>query len=118
MASMNLELRTCDPACNPYLALGGLLAAGFDGLTQQLHPGPPMGHSPAVLGHQEHLQGDIRPLPETLEAALEALQHDPVLTQALGADLTQDYLMVKRAEVAACQEPDPEGERARYLTVY
>ena len=39
MESTNLELKPCDPSNNPYLALGGLLAAGLDGMARKLDPG-------------------------------------------------------------------------------
>src|SRR5207302_11432478 len=40
--STNAELKACDASCNPYLALGGLLAAGLDGLERGLEPPEPV----------------------------------------------------------------------------
>jgi glutamine synthetase len=118
MASANLELRTCDASCNPYLALGGVLAAGMDGLLSARHPGMPVTHNPVALADEAcSLQGIAR-LPQALEAALAALQQDAVLMDALGGDLAQVYLAVKRAEATAFREQDPERERSHVLCVY
>lgn len=115
MASMNLELRACDSSCNPYLALGGLLAAGMDGIIHQLHPGAPVIHHPMVLCNKACCHQGIQQLPPTLEAALAALQRDTVLIGALGDALTHTYLAVKRTEATAWREHAPEHERAQSL---
>jgi glutamine synthetase len=118
MASINLELKPCDPSCNPYLALGGLLAAGLDGITRQLHPGPPLLQDPDVLSNDERLQRGIHRLPQTLDAALDALQTDEMLTTSLGQELAQEYVMVKRAEAAAFQDQDIAFELSQHFYVY
>jgi glutamine synthetase len=41
-ASTNAELKACDATCNPYLALGGLVAAGLDGIERGLEPPEPV----------------------------------------------------------------------------
>ena len=118
MASINLELKPCDPSCNPYLALGGLLAAGLDGIAHQRHPGPPTLHDPASLSEDESHQRNIQRLPRTLTEALDALQADTVLMTALGTELAQEYLIVKRAEAAAFRDKDEMFELAHHFYVY
>ena len=118
MASINLELKPCDPSCNPYLALGGLLAAGLDGIARQRHPGPPTLHDPASLSEHERHQRNIQRLPRTLTEALDALQADAVLMTALGTELAQEYLIVKRAEAAAFRDKDEMFELAHHFYVY
>jgi glutamine synthetase len=118
MASINLEFRPCDPSCNPYLALGGLLAAGLDGLVQQRHPGPAVVYNPALLADEARHQCGIHRLPQTLDDALAALQADAVLTTALGHDLAQEYVLVKGAEAAVFRQHDLAFELARHLEVY
>ena len=115
---MNLELRTCDASCNPYLALGSLLAAGIDGLARQFHPDVPVTHNPAEIADEACLLQDPQRLPRTLEAALGALQQDAVLMNALGDDLAQVYLAVKQAAAIAFRGQDPERERSQILHVY
>jgi glutamine synthetase len=118
MASLNLEFRPCDASCNPYLALGGLLAAGLDGLLQQRHPGPAVSHNPALLDDEARRQGGICRLPQNLDDALTALQADTALTAALGDDLAQEYTLVKHAEAAAFRTHDLAFELAQHLEVY
>jgi len=64
-ASTNVELKAADATCNPYLALGALIAAGLDGLEQRLEPPEPIQVDPATLSDDERLARGIRPLPVT-----------------------------------------------------
>jgi glutamine synthetase len=97
--STNLELKPCDPSCNPYLALGGLLAAGLDGMERRLDPGEPALVDPDALPEAERQRRGIRRLPASLGEALDALERDELLCAALGEVLAREYLVVKRSEV-------------------
>lgn len=98
MESTNLELKPCDPSCNPYLALGALLAAGLDGLERRLDPGEPALVDPDTLSEAERQRRGIRRLPAALGEALDALERDEVLRAAMGEVLAREYLAVKRSE--------------------
>jgi glutamine synthetase len=97
-ASTNAELKAADATCNPYLALGGLIAAGLDGLETGLEPPEPVEVDPAAIPVQEREDRGIERLPDTQEEALDALEADEVLTAALGPVLTESYLAVRRSE--------------------
>ncbi len=99
MESTNLELKPCDPSNNPYLALGGLLAAGLDGMERRLDPGEPVLADPDTLSESERKRRGVRRLPISLAEALDALERDEVLRAALGETLAKEYLVVKRSEV-------------------
>jgi glutamine synthetase len=99
--STNLELKPSDPSCNPYLALGGLLAAGLDGIERKLEPGAPTLVDPDTLSDAERAERGIRRLPRSLGEALDALEADETLRAALGEGLAREYLAVKRSEVRA-----------------
>src|SRR5215212_3447419 len=90
-ASTNLELRASDPSCNPYLALGGVLAAGLDGIRRKLRPNPRLlvTGDPARLTEDELAERGIRPLPRSLYNAIDALEADRVLLTALGEPLAR-----------------------------
>jgi glutamine synthetase len=105
-ASTNAELKACDSSSNPYLALGGLIAAGLDGIERELEPREPVAVDPATLSEPERTGRGIAPLPATQAAALDALAGDRVLTEALGPVLTQSYLAVRRSEWAAYSAED------------
>jgi glutamine synthetase len=97
-ASTNLELKASDATCNPYLAVGGVIAAGLDGLERGLEPPDPVEVDPATLSDDERETLGVRRLPASQEEALDALEDDPVLMGALGPVLAGSYLTVRRSE--------------------
>jgi glutamine synthetase len=116
--STNLELKPADHSGNPYLAMGALLAAALDGIRRELDPGEPVEVDPGNLSDEERERRGIRRLPESLGAALDALERDTVLTAALGPLLTSAYLGVKRLEIAYFAEKSPEQEALAHLYKY
>jgi glutamine synthetase len=108
--STNVELKACDSSCNPYLALGGLIAAGLDGLERQLQLPPPMTVDPFTMTEDERAAGKIVRHPGSLAEALERLERDSVLMDALGDRLSGSYLAVKRQDVADFSDQDEDFE--------
>lgn len=97
--STNVELKACDSSCNPYLALGGLIAAGLDGVERRLELPPPVTADPFTLSEKERAAIGAARHPESLAAALANLEQDGVLMEALGDRLSGSYLAVKRRDV-------------------
>jgi glutamine synthetase len=118
MESTNVEFKPCDPSCNPYLALGGLLAAGLDGLERKLAAGPPVLVDPDSLSEGERERLGIRRYPTSLAEALDALERDEVLRAALGDALAREYLIVKRSEVRAFTAQDTAFELEHHFHKY
>jgi glutamine synthetase len=116
--STNVELKCADATCNPYLALGGLIAAGLHGLEQGLEPPEPVPVDPAGIPEDEREQRGIHRLPTTLAEALDALEADAVLTQALGPVLAGSYLAVRRSEWAAYSTGDEAFEQQGHFLKY
>jgi glutamine synthetase len=116
--STNCELKPADHSGNPYLALGGLIAAGLDGIRRALDPGEPVAVDPGNLSDEERLQRGIRRLPETLDAALDALEADGVLCDALGLTLANSYVAVKRLESRHFADTSPEEEARQHFYKY
>ncbi len=116
--STNFELKPADHSGNPYLALGGLIAAGLDGIRRNLNPGEPVDIDPGNFSDEERERRGIRRLPETLDAALDALEEDTVLVEALGPLLTSSYLAVKRLESSFFKEKSPEEETRQHFYKY
>ena len=104
--STNLELKPSDPSNNPYLALGGLLAAGLDGIENKRDPGEPTLVDPDTLSDAERQRRGIRRLPTSLGAALDALERDEMLRAALGETLAKEIVIVKRSEVRGFEGKD------------
>jgi glutamine synthetase len=113
--STNVEFKPCDPSCNPYLALGGLMAAGLDGLARALDPGEATLVDPDTLSEAERTHRRIRRYPTSLGEALDALERDDVLVDALGKPLAREYLAVKRSEVRAFEGKEPDFELEQHF---
>jgi glutamine synthetase len=117
-ASTNVELKAADATCNPYLALGGLIAAGLDGLERSLEPPEPVEVDPATIPDDEREARGIVPLPASQKEALDALEADDVLTAALGPVLAGSYLAVRRSEWDAYSLQDEDFEQRGHFLKY
>jgi glutamine synthetase len=117
-ASTNLELKASDASANPYISLGGVIAAALDGIKRGLDPGEPVNEDPGNLTDAEREQRGIRRFPLTAREALDELERDAVLTGALGAPLATEYLKVRRAEAAAYAEKDEAFELDQHFFKY
>jgi glutamine synthetase len=113
--SVNLELKASDPSNNPYLALGGLIAAGLDGIVRQLKPGDPILVDPGNFSEEERAKRGIQRYPTTQAEALDALEKDQVLMEALGPEMSASYLAVKRSEYAAFVAEDLDFEIKHHI---
>jgi glutamine synthetase len=116
--STNLELKASDASANPYIALGGVIAAALDGIDRGLDPGEPVNQDPGNLTDAEREKRGIRRFPLTASEALDELEGDAVLTGALGAGLATEYLKVRRAEAAAYAEKDEAFELDQHFFKY
>ena len=116
--SANLELKASDASANPYISLGGVMAAALDGIARELDPGEPVDVDPGNLTDDERARRGIRRFPETASEALDELEKDAVLMAALGAPLATEYLKVRRAEAAAYAEQDDAYELEHHFFKY
>jgi glutamine synthetase len=117
-ASTNIELKAADASCNPYLAVGGLIAAGLDGIERGLKPPEPVEVDPATIADDERERRAIRPLPSSQQESLRALEADTLLTDALGPVLAQSYLAVRRSEWEAYSVEDEAFEQQGHFLKY
>ena len=117
-ASTNLELKPSDATGNPYLALGAVIHAGLDGIRNKLDPGRPVDTDPATLSGATRRRRGIRGLPSSLGQALDALEADELLCEALGPLRRDAYLAVKRSEVAAFGDRDAAFECFHHFTKF
>ena len=116
--STRCEVRVPDPACNPYLALAVMLAAGLDGVEQGIDPGPPVDKNIFTMSHREKRRLRIDQLPANLAEALDNLEKDRVMKAALGEHTFQHYLAAKRQEWEDYISHVHPWERERYLEEY
>jgi glutamine synthetase len=97
-AVSNVELKAIDATSNPYLALGATIAAGLDGIKNDMSPGDPVQMDPADMPEDEREARGVHRLPGSLSDAIAAFEGDAVVQDALGPELTQSFLAVRRAE--------------------
>ena len=102
-----IENRAVDGSCNPYLALAGMVAAGLDGVERGLDPGAPITGAAHPVG--------VATLPRTLADALDALEGDVVLRDALGEEAVCEFIAVKRGEWGSYMESVSAWEQDLYL---
>ncbi len=79
-----VENRAPDMGCNPYLAAAVQLAAGLDGIEQELDPGAPLNDNCYQLTRAEMQAAGISFLPRTLLHALEAYEASPLIERVFG----------------------------------
>ena len=104
------ELKTMDASANPYLALGAVIAAGLDGIRHCLELGEPVTVDPGYMTEAERNICNIDRLPINLEQSIAQLSSDQVLLDALGTELAQAYLAVRKAEWEAMKDLAMEEE--------
>jgi glutamine synthetase len=117
-SSTNLELKCSDATGNPYLALGAYIHAGLDGIRNKLDPGESTDVDPDTLSAEARRRRGIRRLPDSLPAALDALEADELLMEALGPLRRDAYLTVKRAEAAAFAARDTAFECYQHFMTF
>jgi glutamine synthetase len=117
-ATANVELKPVDATANPYLALAAVLAAGMDGMKRNLDPGEQILVDPATMSEEERASRGIHPLPASFDEALDALEEDEVLKEALGEPLIRTHLAVGRGQVEAASTLSPEEVAAAARELY
>jgi glutamine synthetase len=92
------EWRLPDASANPYLASAALIAAGLDGVDRGLDPGPACTEDLFNLSLAEIAARGIAVLPQSLHEAVNALEADAVVCEALGPALAAEFMRLKRDE--------------------
>ncbi len=112
-----LELRLADGSCNPYLATAVAIAAGLDGIEKELHPGEPHNLNLYDLSPAQLQEKGIHTLPQSLNEAIDALDSDEVIKQALGV-LADEFINLKRMEWVEYMRHVSQWEIQRYLEFF
>ncbi len=112
------EVRVPDPSCNPYLALAAMLAAGLDGIDRGLSCGEPVNRNIFTMSQREKRRLKISQLPANLDEALNHLEKNKVLKEALGEHIFDHFLFNKRREWSEYIQVIHPWEQERYLDRY
>ncbi|HWJ78591.1 MAG TPA: type I glutamate--ammonia ligase [Niallia sp.] len=116
--STRVEVRSVDPAANPYLAMAALLSAGLDGIKNQLVPPAPVDRNIYIMSKEERLAEGIVDLPSTLADALEEFKKDEVMVAALGEHIFEHFVEAKEIEWDMFRTQVHPWERDQYMEMY
>jgi glutamine synthetase len=113
--STNIELKSSDSSANPYISLGGVIAAGLDGIERQITLPPPVTVDPFNLSDKERQAIGADRLPTSLKDAIANLKRDRVLLDAMGERLSTSYIAVKELDIDAFASADEAFEFRQHI---
>jgi glutamine synthetase len=116
-SSVRVEYRAPDAACNPYLALSVILAAGLSGIREGYELPPEIAADVHRLTPAERAAAGARRLPETLSEALDVMETSELVAEALGEHVFDWFLRNKRDEWDRFQHHVSRFELETYLPV-
>ncbi|MFW5938678.1 MAG: type I glutamate--ammonia ligase [Halanaeroarchaeum sp.] len=116
--SARIELRSPDPSSNPYLAVAVMLQAGLDGIERELEAPEAVRENIYEFDAQKREEYGIDTLPGSLAEAIDALEDDDVVTNALGPHVTEKFVQAKRQEFDEYRASVSEWEIDRYLETF
>jgi glutamine synthetase len=116
--SPRVESRAVDASVNAYLGAALVLAAGIEGIEQELDPGPPIDRDMYVQSDEQIAELGVGLLPRTLSEAIDAFEADPLALGVFGPDLHAAYIDFKRSEWEDFHNTVSQWEWERYLTFY
>ena len=112
------ESRNADGAVNPYLAATLALAAGLEGVREGLDPGAPNDDNLYAMTEAQRRARGIEFLPQTLQEAVAAFAADPLVEEALGRELRDEFIRYKTEEWEAYHLAVTRWELDRYSDLF
>ncbi len=112
-----MDMRNPDPAGNPYLQFAMMIAAGLDGIENDIMPPEPVEKDIFSMDKDERIRNGIDSLPESLGAALEVMSHSELVRKTLGDHVFNHYLKIKGDEWDSYRTHITDWELQRYLHV-
>ena len=110
-----IEYRAPDPACNPYLAFSVMLAAGLEGIEQNLQPPEPVSENVFSMSNKDREALGIGMLPESLHDALALTEKSDFVRHALGEHVFDSFIQNKRIEWESFRSHVTDFEIKRYM---
>ena len=116
--SARVELRSADSACNPYLGIAMMIAAGLEGIRDAVDPGEPHRDNLYLKSEAERNKAGVVWLPRTLEEAVDEFEKDPLSRNVFGSQMFDAWRDFKRAEWLSYLNHVSDWERTQYLTQF
>ena len=113
--NMRVELRSPDPAANPYLLLASCLAAGLDGIKRGLEIPKEVEGNVYEMSREELEARGVEAIPSNLSKACHYFEDDTFMKQILGEHVHKKYLDAKRKEWDRFKEQVTQWELEEYL---
>ncbi len=113
-----VELRSPDPSCNPYLEMALCLAAGLDGIKNNLKPSEPTTANLYDMSKEELDKNGIETLPSSLEEAIKCAEEDAFIRESVGDHVFSKYIEGKRDEWEEYKTMVSKWEIDKYLVKY
>ena len=113
-----VELRNPDSSCNPYLELAVLLAAGLDGIKNDLTPPEAVPANIYDMDIEERKTAGIDNLPSDLRGAIDEMKADPFIKEVLGDHVFSKYTQAKEKEWYDFSTTVTEWELDQYLNKF
>ena len=113
-----VELRSPDPACNPYLAFAVCLAAGLDGIEKGMTPPDEVTENIFAMDQATREANGIASLPGSLEEAIHALEKDQLILDTLGEHVATNFIEGKMKEWDEYRTRVSSWERDKYIINY
>jgi glutamine synthetase len=117
-AGGRVECRAADISCNPYLGAALILAAGLEGIREQLDPGAPNLVNAYTLTAEQRKEQGLNMLPRNLGEAIDAFVADPLSKTVFGDAMFEAYVTYKRDEWESYHSSVSEWEQKRYLEFF
>lgn len=109
------EIRSVDCACNPYLGMAAILAAGLDGIERDLPLIGPINENLFELLPEERTALGVKNLPSNLWDAVLALNEDDIIKEALGPHIYSKFVELKEREWDEYRTQVTEWEIKKYI---
>ncbi|MBV8884608.1 MAG: type III glutamate--ammonia ligase [Chroococcidiopsidaceae cyanobacterium CP_BM_RX_35] len=113
-----VECRAADISSNLYLGAAMILAAGLEGIREELDPGAPHTENMYTYSQAELKEKGIWTLPRTLGEAVEAFAADPLSEAVMGTLMYQSFMDYKTQEWQEYHNHVSDWEVQRYLKFF
>lgn len=110
-----VELRSPDCATNPYLAIAVCLAAGLDGIKNNLQPVDSIQRDIYSMTDEERDEAGIENLPKNLYEAIQEMRKSDFVKGVLGKEVFKKYIKAKEEEWMEYTSQVTDWEIDRYL---
>ncbi len=113
-----VEVRSVDPTANVYLAMASLLAAGLEGVEQNITPSSPVSENIFKMTKERRKELEIGTLPLSLREAIKNMEKSNFMEEVLGTDVFKKYIISKNKEYSDYRYAVHKWEIDNYLGIY